>query len=229
MFSNALTPDTSGNYFMGTNSQLWIGYYVLTTALPTLAVATLTVAAAAIAGATTLSVAALPRAILKNQTIVNAANNQAFTLDANAAAGATSITVKPLKTAIAINASFPYTLYLPYYSVAEADLKFDGESVDFRNFGANDNIISAKTKIKVTMSLSGYVVRNDPSMSNLIKMLTEPGNWGQFQYIQTDGVGFSFDANVISGSFASKTDDPLMRSFDLAVSSDVIVQNFLQR
>jgi hypothetical protein len=229
MFSNALTPDTSGNYFMGTNSQLWVGSTLLSASTPTIAAAAITTTAAAAVNAVTLAVAPLTKAISKNQTIVNALNTQAFIVDAAAAAGATTITVKPLKIATASGATFSYQLYLPYYSVAEADLKFDGESVDFRNFGANDNIISAKTKIKVTMSLSGYVVRNDPSMSNLTKMLTEPGNWGQFQYIQTDGVGFSFDANVISGSFASKTDDPLMRSFDLAVSSDVIVQNFLQR
>jgi hypothetical protein len=230
-FNNTLTtPDSAGNYFVGTPSQIWINPTPLTIAAPTLAApGVVTTSAAAILGATSITCAALTRAIAKNQTIISNNGLMAFAADAPAAIGATSITVKPLRAAVASGSVFTYFPMTPLFSVAEAELKFDGDTQEWRNFGSADFIIQARTKIKVSMTMNGNVVRNDPGMPLMLTALTDPATWLQFTYILPDGVGCQFEAYVNSGGLGSKTDDPLMRSFDLVVASDVVRANYTLR
>jgi hypothetical protein len=229
-FNNTIsTPDVVGNYYIGTPSQIWVGPTALTPASSLTTPATVTVTTAASLGATSLTVAPLTRAISKNQTIISSNNTQAFAADAAAVATATTITVKPLKSAIAANTIFTYYPFVPYYSAAEAELKFDGDVQEWRNFGSSDFIIQARTKIKVSMSMSGNVVKGDPGMPLILTALTDPANWLQWCYILPDGVGCTFEAYVNSGGLGSKADDPLTRSFDLVISSDVLRQNWSLR
>jgi hypothetical protein len=229
-FNNTITtPDTVGNYYIGTPSQIWINPTALTPEASVLPAGTLTPSSAALINATTISCTALTRAISKNQTLVSQSGNKAIIVDVTANIGATSITVKPLKSAIATTDIFTYYPLVPYYSAAEAELKFDGDVQEWRNFGSSDFIIQARTKIKVSMTMSGNVVKGDPGMPLILRALTDPANWLQWQYILPDGVGCTFEAYVNSGGLGSKVDDPLMRSFDLVISSDVLRQNFLPR
>lgn len=229
-FNNTITtPDTVGNYYIGTPSQIWVGAIALTPDVSAPVAGTLTPTATAAANATTIACTALTRNISKNQTLVSNNGNKAVIVDAAAVVGATSITVKPLKSSIAVTDVFSYYHLVPYYSVAEAELKFDGDVQEWRNYGSSDFIIQARTKIKVSMTMSGNVVKGDTGMSRILTALTDPANWLQWQYILPDGVGCTFEAYVNSGGLGSKVDDPLMRSFDLVISSDVVRQNFIPR
>jgi hypothetical protein len=229
-FNNIITtPDTVGNYYVGTPSQIWVGPTALTAAAPLVVPGTVTPTAIAAIGATTITCAALTRNITKNQTIVSNLGTKAFIATANVSVGATSIPVAPLRSALAITDIFTYYTFQPFYSVAEAELKFDGDVQEWRNFGAGDFIIQARTKIKVSMTMSGNVVRNDPGMPLALTALTEPNNWLQWLYILPDGIGCTFEAYVNSGGLGSKADDPLTRSFDLVIGSDIVRQNFLPR
>jgi hypothetical protein len=221
--------DSAGNYSVGTVSQVWINPVILTSAAPLTSGGTVTVTTAAPALATTIACAALTRAIAKNQPIINAADTQCFYADAPAAVGATSITVKPLKSAIAINSTFPYFTANPYFSASEATLKFDGETQEWRNFGASDFSIQARTKIKTTFDINGNVVKGDPAMPLLLTAMIEPDRWVQVTYVSPDDIFLQFEAYVNSGEVGSKVDDPLMRPFSFLVSSDIVRRNAKER
>jgi hypothetical protein len=217
MARNAIALDDASNYFDGVESEVWLYNVNLTKAVPKIATVTFTVGAVAGAlNATTLSTLALPRAIPKGQRFIT--GNSCFLVTEAALAGATSIKVSPLKSTIAASTVITYLPMVPFYSVADATFKADGETITFRNFGAAPWALQAKTLLSGSFSLSGFVTKNDPGLPLIRNGLYLQDNWVYIQYIPPDDQAFGFYAYVKSGDNGTKVDEGYMNSFELVVS-----------
>jgi hypothetical protein len=227
MARNAIALDDASNYFDGVESEVWIYRLNLTKTAPVVPTTTFTCAAAA-ANATTITLSTpATQPMSKGQRLI--AGNACFMLDAASLANATSLTVKPLRTAITAATVVTYRPMVPFYSVADATFKADGETITFRNFGAAPWALQAKTLLSGSFSLSGFVTKNDPGLPLIRNGLYLQDNWVYIQYIPPDDQSFGFYAYVKSGDNGTKVDEGFMNSFELVVSDVPDQLNLLLR
>lgn len=203
---NPILNDNIGNYFLGTESEVWFFNQLL---LPTAAIVPttgFTITAAAAVGATSLTITALTAPISRNQRILNAAGTRCFLVTAAAAIGATTLTVAPLLGAIVANDTATFDSMIPYYTAMDAGFDVSGEDKELRNFGAGFYAIKGKTKLSAEFKTDGYLTKGDPGVP-LLRDAAGTNKIMYIHYITPDDTCTVFYAQAKSLSLATQTDE----------------------
>jgi hypothetical protein len=230
-------------YFLGNNTEIWIGETVLTRTAPALTRRTLIIDAAAptpvpagnIAGAvavpTTGRLYDRQRIVLpNNQVIMIDASGQP--LDASTGTsyyppGITSFALVPCIGPMVYPAGLlPYENFVPFFSASEFTFKNSAGKVTFQNFGAGNQKISAKTSLEGTSSTNGYVTRIDPALQTIRQVANSTTDRIKMRIIPPDGHGFEFVADVASDDRSSKVDEAYMAPIEFTIGSTVNLINF---
>lgn len=224
---NPIDKDNIGNYFLGTESEVWFFNVLLSATASTVPVTGFTITAAAAIAATSLTVTALTAAISRNQRIETAAG-KCFLVTAAAAIGATTLTVAPLISAIVANDTTIFNAMVPFYSAMDAGFDVSGEDKDLRNFGAGVYAIKGKTKLSGEFKTDGYLTKGDPGVP-LLRGAVNSNQILFIHYVTPDDTCTQFYAQAKSLSLATQVDEYMKYPATYTIGSAPVTRNLALR
>jgi hypothetical protein len=208
------------DFYLGTDTTVWVGSEYLTKDAPTSATETLTISGAVSVDDTSITVAAGITNPLYEGYPIRFANGSVVVVSADVAAAETNIPIEAAKSAIPDTTTATIIPVVPYFSAATVDFGTDGESIEIRNLGACDWATNLMTKRTGSLSLSGSEVIDDPALALIRAASRSLTDRAYILIVDPSGLGTSGAFWVKSFSSPKEVDTDVKVSFELVLDGD---------
>ena len=214
----------ASDYFVGSDTYVFVSPTLLTRAAPNQTNITITTATPAVAlNGTTLTVTALTRPLKAGMRLKF--GNSVVQVDDDVNTGATTIPILPALSTIAIASTATIQEWVRYDSFASADLAIDSESIEIRNMGACTWRSQLRTKRMATINLDGNVQAGATDLGRAVlrqAMMSPADVRVAIAILEPDGSWFQAKCQVKSLSRTMAVDAAFTQAISLEVDGDPI-------